>query len=318
MALLVQQINNMNNYLSLLADVYHNGYYKNSARKGMPGTKELFCKTLQFDLQQGFPAVTTKEMYLKGCIHELLWIISGNTNVKALMDKGVNYWNDDAYKFYARQMKDLQGELYPENILSKEEWIEKVKKYGSISDTSVWGALGKIYGHQWRNWNGSFDQLSWVLNNLKQNPNSRYHLVTAWNPSDFIQDTTKAALPACHMLFQFSVRNSYYLDLMILQRSCDMVLGVPVDLVLYALLCHIFANILSLTPGVLSWVGNSCHIYENHYDAVIEQLSRQPLPLPTLKINRPLISLDDIKFEDFTIENYVSHPKIKAPLNVGI
>ena len=308
----------MKNYLKLLEEVYHFGDRKAAARPGMPATRELFCRTLVFDLQEGFPAVTTKEMYLKGCIQELLWIISGNTNVKALVDNGVNYWNDDSYKYYLRQMEELHGSLFQEVALSKEVWLERVKEYGSSSLNAVWGSLGRVYGYQWRNWNGTFDQLAWVLNNLKTNPTSRYHLVSSWNPSDFLEHPMNAALPACHMLFQFSVRAGKYLDLMMLQRSCDMVLGVPVDIVLYALLCHIFANILDLQVGKLSWVGNSCHIYENHFEAVKTQLSRIPKKLPTLKINRKLTSLDDIKFEDFTIENYVSHPKIKAHLSVGV
>ncbi len=311
----------MQQYLSILEDVLYNGDTKGPARAGMPSTKEVFFRTMAFNMELGLPVVTTKKMYIKGAIAELLWLLKGSTNIKSLVDQGANQWNDDAYKYYVRQTRATTREpdLFS-GPLSKEDWLEKVKLLGADSPSAVWGATGNTYGHQWRNWNGSFDQIQAVLDNLRNKPNSRYHVVTAWNPFDYLNDPNglRAALPACHVYFQFNIRQGRYLDLMMLQRSCDMFLGVPFDLVMYSVLIHIFANILNLTPGEFIWTGNSCHIYENQIEAVKTQLQREPFDLPTLRIARKLTNVDDLKLEDFIIEDYECHEAIKAPLSVGL
>lgn len=310
----------MRQYLEILQDVLDNGDIKGPARAGMPSTKEVFFRTMAFNMELGLPVVTTKKMYIKGAIAELLWLLKGSTNIKPLIDQGANQWNDDAYKFYVRQYNAIYKEpdLFS-NILPKEEWLEKVKLLGADSPSAVWGATGNTYGHQWRNWNGSFDQIQTVLDNLRNKPNSRYHVVTAWNPIDCLDPTgLRVALPACHVYFQFSVRQDQYLDMMMLQRSCDMFLGVPYDLIMYSVLLHIFANILDLTPGEFIWAGNSCHIYDNQIEAVKTQLQREPFDLPTLRITRKLTGVDDLKLEDFVVEDYECHEAIKAPLSVGI
>lgn len=301
-----QKNNHMKQYINLLSDVIENGVWKEPARAGMPRTKEVFCRTMRFNLREGFPLLTTKRMFTKGIVAELLWFLRGDTNIKYLVDNGVHIWDADAYKYYKRQGGDL----------SKEEWLEKVKS-GAIDPRThtQYGECGFIYGAQWREYEGQFDQILNVIKSLKENPNSRYHLVTAWNPIDFLYIQSNAALPACHLMFQFSVRDGM-LDLMMLQRSCDTFLGVPFNIASYALLCHIVALEVGLEPGEFVWVGNSVHLYENHIEQAKEQISRNPLPLCELRIDQKHIL--DYEIEDFTFEFYTSHPAIKAELSVGV
>lgn len=293
----------MEQYLNLLKDVLENGVWKEPAREGMPRTKEVFCRTMRFDLSKGFPLLTTKRMFTKGIVGELLWFLRGDTDVKYLIDNDIHIWDADAYKFYRR----FKG------TLTKEEWLSKVKE----GNTNV-GNCGRIYGWQWRWWDGGgnlyFDQIRHLIDNLKGSPNSRYHVVTAWNPTDFIQSKYKAALPACHMMFQCSVREGK-LDLMMLQRSCDLFLGVPFNIASYALLTHILAAEVGLKPGEFVWVGNSVHLYENHIEQAKLQLERTPLPLCELIFSpKPLAEYD---ISDFHFSNYNFYPAIKAELSVG-
>lgn len=322
----------MKQYLDLLRDVYEHGSWKEPAREGMPRTKELFGCMMKFNLQDGFPLLTTKKMFTKGIIYELLWFLKGDTNITYLVKNGVNIWNADAYKYYVRLCKEYKS---GNKCYSFEAFIERIKRQSdknyheyehpfSSESPYALGDCGQIYGYQWRKWNGYIDQVKLVIENIKNNPNSRYHIVTAWQPSTFLPGIPsmiqgKAALPACHMLMQFNIRNGEYLDLSLCQRSSDICLGVPFNIASYALLCHIIAHQTGFKPGIFTWFGNSVHIYENQFDAVEEQLKREPLPLCTLKIQAPVYNdVACYEYSDFIIEGYQSHGKISAPLSVGV
>ena len=324
----------MKQYLDLLRDVYEHGSWKEPAREGMPPTKELFGCMMKFEnLDIQFPLLTTKKMYRKGIIHELLWFLKGDTNITYLVKNEVNIWNADAYKYYVR----LYKKFTPDNkIMSNETFIDNIKKQYSLPHEQwkrpfinygsqyVLGDCGKIYGYQWRKWNGYIDQITILIENIRKNPNSRYHVLTAWQPDTFLPGIPEmlkgqAALPACHMLVQFNVREGRYLDLTMCQRSADIVLGVPFNIASYSLLCHIIAHQTNLIPGTFTWFGNSVHIYQNLMEAVEKQLQREPLPLFKLHIEAPVY--EDVKYyeyKDFIIEGYQSHGTIKAPLSVGV
>ena len=237
------------------------------------GTRSVFGQQMRFDLSRGFPLMTTKKMHLKSIIHELLWFIKGDTNVKYLQDNGVRIWN---------------------------EWADEN------------GDLGPIYGSQWRNWNGEgIDQLAQVVDKLKNNPNDRRMIVSAWNVSKI----PEMHLPPCHMMFQFYVANGK-LSCMLYQRSCDMFLGVPFNIASYALLTMMLAQVCNLEPGEFVHTLGDTHIYHNHFEQVNEQLRREPLPLPTMRLNPQVKDINDFKYEDFTLENYECYGAIKAQVAV--
>lgn len=302
----------MEQYKILLKDIIDNGVWKEPAREGMPRTKEVFCRTMRFDLSKGFPLLTTKKMFTKGIVAELLWFLRGDTNIRFLINNNCNIWNQDAYKYYLHKCEDAK--VPP---TSYKQWLEIVKsdfnKHPSIG-TYTYGDCGEIYGSQWNNFNGWFNQINPLIKNIKNKPNSRYHIVTAWNPCVFLGPKERAALPACHMMFQCSVRDGK-LDMMMLQRSCDTFLGVPFNIASYALLCHIIAKKTGLEVGEFVWVGNSVHLYENHIMCVEEQLKRSPFPL--CKLEFPLKEFMDYEVSDFIFKDYKSYPAIKAELSVG-
>jgi len=264
----------MKQYLDLMKDVLENGAQKTD-RTGT-GTLSVFGRQMRFDLAQGFPLVTTKKLHLRSIIYELLWFLNGDTNIKYLKDNGVSIWD---------------------------EWADEN------------GELGPVYGHQWRSWpapNGKqIDQITQVLNQIKQKPDSRRHIVTAWNPSE----VDKMALPPCHALFQFYVADGK-LSCQLYQRSADFFLGVPFNIASYALLTHMFAQQCNLQPGEFVWTGGDVHLYTNHIDQAKLQLSREPFALPQLVIKRMPPTLFGYQFEDFEIVNYSAHPSIKAPIAV--
>lgn len=261
----------MKQYLDMLRYVLENGVDKMD-RTGV-GTRSVFGQQMRFDLSRGFPLMTTKKMHLKSIIHELLWFIKGDTNVKYLQDNGVRIWN---------------------------EWADEN------------GDLGPIYGSQWRNWNGEgIDQLAQVVDKLKNNPNDRRMIVSAWNVSKI----PEMHLPPCHMMFQFYVANGK-LSCMLYQRSCDMFLGVPFNIASYALLTMMLAQVCDLEPGEFVHTLGDTHIYHNHFEQVKEQLRREPLPLPTMKLNPQVKDINDFKYEDFTLENYECYGAIKAQVAV--
>lgn len=274
----------MKQYHDLIKRVLETGNEKGD-RTGT-GTKSVFGHQMRFDLSQGFPMVTTKKLHLKSIIHELLWFLSGDTNVKYLQDKGVRIWN---------------------------EWADQK------------GDLGPVYGHQWRNWNSEdIDQIKEVIQTLKHNPNSRRMLVTAWNPS-VLPDTSrsfsenvangKAALPPCHAFFQFYVAHGK-LSCQLYQRSADIFLGVPFNIASYALLTMMVAQVCGYQPGDFIHTFGDAHIYNNHLEQVRLQLSRDPRPMPTMKINSEVKDIFSFRFEDFTLENYDPHPPIKGKVAV--
>ena len=303
----------MKQYQNLLIDIISNGQVRESARQGMPKTIEVFNRTMVFDLKDGFPILTTKRMSLKNIATELLWFLHGDTNVRYLNEHGCRIWNADAYKLYRRQG----------GVLSEKEWLDGVTNGASYispydMQTYKFGDCGDIYGKQWRSFGPrSVDQIGRLLHELREHKYSRYHVVTAWNPSDFFGAGANAALPACHMMFQCYVNNNNTLDLMMLQRSCDTFLGVPYNIASYALLIHLISNELNLIPGRLIWTGNCVHLYENHLEQARELIKREPYALPKLSMpsNKGIFDMDP---EDLQLIGYESHPAIKAPLSVGV
>lgn len=264
----------MKQYLDLMRHVRDHGMDK-SDRTGT-GTRSVFGHQMRFDLNAGFPLVTTKKCHLKSIIHELLWFLQGDTNIKYLQDNGVRIWD---------------------------EWADEN------------GDLGPVYGYQWRNWptpNGeSIDQISKLIAMIKSNPDSRRLIVSAWNPA-LVDDM---ALPPCHALFQFYVADGK-LSCQLYQRSADIFLGVPFNIASYALLTMMVAQVCDLQLGDFIWSGGDCHLYSNHMEQVEEQLSREPLPLPTMRINPQVKSIFDFTFADFELCDYQAHPHIKAEVAV--
>jgi thymidylate synthase len=264
----------MKQYHDLLKHILAAGATKTD-RTGT-GTLSVFGYQMRFDLQGGFPLVTTKKLHLRSIIYELLWFLNGDTNIKYLKDNGVSIWD---------------------------EWADKN------------GNLGPVYGYQWRLWPGkngtTIDQITKVVEQIKKKPDSRRHMVTAWNPAD-VDDM---ALPPCHALFQFYVADGK-LSCQLYQRSCDTFLGLPFNIASYALLTHMMAQQCDLEVGEFVWTGGDVHIYSNHLDQVQTQLAREPFVLPTLHIKRKPNSIFDYQFEDFEILNYQAHPSIKAPIAV--
>ncbi|MBI1953401.1 MAG: thymidylate synthase [Candidatus Omnitrophica bacterium] len=261
-------------YLQLMRDVLERGTRK-SDRTGT-GTLSLFGHQMRFDLAEGFPLVTTKKVHLKSVIHELLWFLKGDTNVKYLRDRGVTIWDEWA---------DPQGEL------------------------------GPVYGRQWRSWptpdRGAVDQISEVISQIRNNPDSRRLIVSAWN----VADLAKMKLPPCHCLFQFYAADGR-LSCQMYQRSADVFLGVPFNIASYALLTLMFAQVCRLAPGEFIHTFGDAHLYSNHLEQAKLQLGRDPFPLPTMKLNPKVESIFDFTYEDFTLENYQCHPAIRAEVAV--
>ncbi len=298
----------MKQYLDLLQHILDNGTKKED-RTGT-GTIAVFGHQMRFDLAKGFPLLTTKKTFMRGITHELLWFLQGETNVKYLVDNNVKIWNEWPFQKFLEE-KNLT-EKYPKY---SEEWKEQLKKFvEEIKNNSEfaarWGNLGPVYGRQWRNF-GGVDQISQVIEQIKNKPHSRRHIVVAWNPPE----VDKMALPPCHLLFQFYVSNNK-LSCQLYQRSCDVFLGVPFNIASYALLTMMIAQVCELELGDFVWTGGDVHIYSNHLDQVKEQLNRETRELPTMKINPNIKNIFDFKIEDFTLENYDPHPRIKAPIAV--
>ena len=264
----------MRSYLDLLRDVRDNGLARED-RTGT-GTRSVFGRQLRFDLAEGFPLVTTKKVFLKGIIHELLWFLSGSTNVGYLQRHGVRIWD---------------------------EWADER------------GELGPVYGSQWRSWptpgGGHIDQISAVLESIRVQPNSRRHIVSAWNPAE----VDAMALPPCHALFQFYVAEGR-LSCQLYQRSADMFLGVPFNIASYALLVLMIAQVTGLEPGEFIHTFGDAHLYSNHLEQADLQLSREPFPLPTMRLNPEVDDLFAFRFDDFRLEGYQCHPAIQAPIAV--
>ena len=302
----------MKAYLDLLQDVYDNGVGKDD-RTGT-GTRSVFGRQIRCNLNDGFPLLTTKKVFLRGIIHELLWFVRGDTNIKYLVDNGVGIWNEWPFQNYLN-LKGLDKELTRDSC----EWQDNLEVFiGKIQrdDTFAqqWGELGPVYGKQWRNFSG-IDQLEWVINEIKTNPTSRRLIVSAWNPAE-IEEMAKAGLPPCHTLFQFYVSHDNKLSCQLYQRSADLFLGVPFNIASYALLMMMVAQVCDLELGDFVHTFGDVHIYNNHQDQVLEQLSRSPRALPTMKLNKSVKDLFDFKFEDFELMDYTPDPAIRAPVAV--
>jgi thymidylate synthase len=264
----------MRQYLSLMREVRNNGTRKED-RTGT-GTLSVFGHQMRFDLSEGFPLVTTKKLHLRSIIHELLWFLSGDSNIRYLKENGVSIWDD---------------------------WADEN------------GELGPVYGVQWRSWptpdGRKVDQIAQIMQQLREDPDSRRIMLSAWN----VAEIDNMALPPCHCLFQFYVADGK-LSCQLYQRSCDIFLGVPFNIASYALLTHMLAQQADLGVGDFIWTGGDCHLYSNHLEQADEQLQREPLPLPRLAIKRRPPSIFDYTFDDFEILNYESHPHIKAAVAV--
>ena len=301
----------MKAYLDLLQDVYDNGVGKDD-RTGT-GTRSVFGRQIRCDLSNGFPLLTTKKVFLRGIIHELLWFVRGDTNIKYLVDNNVGIWNEWPFQNYLN--KNGFGQLEKHSCEWQErldEFVINIQKSKDFADQ--WGALGPVYGKQWRNFSG-VDQLSWVVNEIKTNPTSRRLIVSAWNPAE-IEEMSKAGLPPCHTLFQFYVSHDRKLSCQLYQRSADLFLGVPFNIASYALLTMMVAQVCDLELGDFVHAFGDVHIYNNHQDQVLEQLSREPTQLPNLKLNANVKNLFDFKYDDFELVDYISAPSIKAPVAV--
>jgi thymidylate synthase len=292
----------MKAYHDLIHRVLAEGVHKED-RTGT-GTLSVFGHQMRFDLQAGFPMMTTKKLHLKSILHELIWFIRGETNIRYLCQNGVRIWDDWPYAKY-KASGDFQGEdirAFAARIAEDAAFAEK------------WGELGPVYGHQWRSWpgpNGAVDQLKQVLEDLRQNPDSRRHIVSAWNPGYIGQ----MALPPCHAFFQFYVAEGK-LSCQLYQRSADIFLGVPFNIASYALLVHFMAHDLGLEVGDFVHTLGDAHIYSNHLDQVKLQISREPRTLPTLWLNPDVNSLFDFTYEDVRLEGYDPHPHIAGAVAV--
>lgn len=302
-------------YLDLLKDILENG-----ADKEVFGTdmkiRSVFGRQIRFDLSQGFPLLTTKKVFLRGIIYELLWFLQGSSNIKYLIDNNVHIWDEWAYKNYKAKMD--KGKV-PQ--LSQEAFIAKIKDDSKFA--SKWGELGNVYGVQWRKWPAQdgreIDQLGWAINELKTTPFRKSIVVSAWNP-EFIYEMAASreksvALPPCHTLFQFNVRNNR-LSLQLYQRSADMFLGVPFNIASYALLTMMIAKVVGLDAGEFVHTFGDAHIYSNHFDQVREQIKRKPREFPKMTFQRDITSIDDFKYEDFLLENYDPYAPIKGKVTV--
>ncbi len=298
-------------YLNLLKELLEQGASKDD-RTGV-GTISKFGHQLRFDLSKGFPLLTTKKVFMRGITHELLWFLKGSTNIKYLVDNNVGIWNEWPFAAYLKK-NDLEEKFprYSEEWYEKLNWfVEQVKQDDEFA--AKWGELGPVYGKQWRDFNG-FDQIKWVVEEIKKNPNSRRLIVSAWNASE-IEEMAKSGLPPCHTLFQFYVKDGK-LSCQLYQRSADVFLGVPFNIASYALLTMMVAQVCDLEPGDFVHTFGDVHIYNNHIKQVQEQLSREIRELPKMKINSNVKDIFEFKFEDFEVVDYDPHPPIKAPVAV--
>lgn len=342
-------------YLDLCRKILEKGVKKNT-RAGV--TYSLFGEQLRFDLQKGLPMLTTKKMFSKGVIHELLWFLKGNTNIKYLVENGVHIWDDDAYRHFLDVVngKDekLKNATFPNGLPSKERFLKSVLDNDCLVDYQdniyyIFGDLGPVYGAQWTNWDYNVNQIQDVIHKLKTNPDDRRIMISAWNPGDIPQ----MALPPCHYACQFYTKEMTFderktwfikniknieldkvdencldeynvpkrkLSCLWNQRSVDTLLGLPFNILSYAILTHMIAQCVNMEADELIFNGGDCHIYENQISAFQEQVNRKPYKyaLPCLKLNPEIKNIEDFKYEDIKIIGYESYPAIKFPLSVGL
>lgn len=301
-------------YLDLVKDILKNGTWKISHSTGVK-LKSVFGRQIRFDLSKGFPLLTTKKVFWRGIAHELLWFLSGTSNIKYLVDNNVHIWDNWAYKNYKVA---ITNNLVPK--MGMPEFIEKIKTNKVFA--KKWGELGPIYGTQWRRWKDGkreVDQLGWVLEKIKKFPQKKHYLVSAWN-AGYIYEMAPSKkesmiIAPCHTLYHIVLHNGK-LCLQLYQRSADLFLGVPFNIASYALLTMMLAQVTGYPPGDFVHTFGDVHIYENHFEQVKEQLSRAPRPFPKMILNPKIKNIDDFKFADFTLENYNPYPPIKAKITV--
>ncbi|PIC88186.1 thymidylate synthase [Sporosarcina sp. P20a] len=313
----------MKQYLDLCQHILETGTKKGD-RTGT-GTYSVFGYQMRFNLAQGFPLLTTKKTAFRLIVSELLWFIKGDTNIRTLIQERNGIWDEWAFERYVKSEAYTGPDMtdFGHRVLKDEEFAVTYKaelasfKEKILADEEFakeHGDLGPVYGKQWRAWdsaNGVIDQLAQVIDSIKNNPDSRRHIVTAWNPAE-VDDM---ALPPCHLLFQFYVADGK-LSCQLYQRSADVFLGVPFNIASYALLIHLIAHECGLEVGEFVHTLGDAHLYQNHIDQVHEQLAREPKELPTLKVNYDGRSIFDLTAEDISIEGYDPHPRIKAPIAV--
>ncbi len=298
----------MKQYLDLLDKIMRDGVVKGD-RTGT-GTRSIFGHQMRFDLEDGFPLLTTKRVFLKGVIRELLWFLAGDTNIKYLVDNGVHIWDNDAYRYY-NELCVRHGVL----PVTEQAFLAAAQA-GTLSPIEgyTFGDLNHVYGYQWRSWprpdGGRIDQIRQVIDTIKRNPDSRRMIVSAWN----VAEVDDMALPPCHVLFQFYVAEGR-LSCQLYQRSADTFLGVPFNIASYALLTMMIARECGLRAGEFVHTLGDAHLYLNHLEQAREQLSRTPRPLPRMRLNPDVKSVFDFRYDDFTLEGYDPWPAIKAPMS---
>ncbi|MFH1427992.1 MAG: thymidylate synthase [Patescibacteria group bacterium] len=322
-------------YLNLMQDIIDNGSDKKLfftpevleqyKQRGVepPFIRSVFGRQIKFNLTQDFPLLTTKKVFLRGIIEELIWFLKGSSNIKYLVDRDVHIWDEWAWKRYHKFCLASS----PEDDMSQEEFIKKLKENPNDSEfVKKWGDLITIYGRMWRRWPASdgreIDQLGWCIQGLKDKPFRKSYVVSAWNP-DFIyamasENNKNEVPPFCHTTFQFAVTDSDKLNLGLYQRSADLFLGVPFNITSYSLLLLMVAQVTGLKPGYFVHTFGDVHLYSNHFNQAKEQLAREPKPFPTMKLNPEIKNIDDFKYENFTIEGYDPYPPLKAEIaNIG-
>jgi len=303
-------------YLDLAQEILDDGIHIVDRGTNI-GLKSLFGRQMRFDLTKDFPLLTTKKVYWKGVIHELYWFMSGQTNIKYLVDNNVHIWDDYPYKRYRAKFKNQKSKF-----LTKEEFIGNIRTDKKFA--AKWGELPRIYGEMWRHWPArkkgrTIDQLKWALQEMKDDPNAKNLIVNSWNPEYLYTMATNedaSRFPICHNMFQFSNRNGK-LSLQLYHRSADLFLGVPFNIASYALLTQILAQVSGLEPGEFTHTFGDVHIYKNHIDAMKEQLKRKPRPFPKIKIDPKVRKLDDFRPELVELIDYNPHPSISAELTIA-
>lgn len=302
-------------YLDLMADIMSTGQWKVSHSTGVK-LKSVFGRICRYDLSKGFPVLTTKKVFTRGIIHELLWFLSGSSNIKYLVDNNVHIWDEWAYKKYQWAMAEKKAEK-----LTYEEFLEKIKSDPKF--LKQWGELGPVYGVQWRHWpvghERTVDQLAWAIEKIKKYPMKKHYIISAWNAGCIYEmsgshDASMVIAP-CHTMFHINITGDK-LSLLLYQRSADLFLGVPFNIASYALLTMILAQVTGYKPGDFVHVFGDVHIYENHFAQCKEQLKRKPRKFPTIKINPAKKNIDDFVFEDFELVGYDPHPPIKGDITV--
>ena len=301
----------MKQYLDLLNHVMKNWIDKWD--RTWVGTRSIFGYQMRFDLSKWFPLLTTKKIFLRSIIHELIWFLNWETNIKYLVNNDVKIWNEWPFQAYlkANNLEDKFPKYSNEWLEKKKEFVENIKNDEKFA--KKWWELWPVYGKQWRDfwW---VDQIASVIDQIRNNSNSRRMIVSAWNPMQ-IEEMSKSWLPPCHCLFQFYVANQK-LSCQLYQRSCDVFLWVPFNIASYSLLIIMIAQVCDLKPGEFIHTLWDAHIYNNHFNQVKKQLSREPLELPKMKINLKIKDINSFTIDDFDLQNYKSHPTIKAPIAV--